>query len=1027
MIKMAANLRTQDVLISEDWSFDSLLLSKHTTDGLKVVGFRKPSPVQAKSIPLGKCGLDLIVQAKSGTGKTCVFAVVALEMVLTTSHDPQVIVLAPTREIAAQIYEFFCAIGSCTQNLHCNVFIGGTAVGEDKKKLLKCQIVIGTPGRVKSLIDAELLQTDAIRLFILDEADKLLEPGSFQEQINWIYSTLPKNKQVLALSATYPEYLAKHLINYMNEPAHIRLDTERPALLGIKQLYMTVEHHHLPHAVFEKKAKNLASFLRRYPFQQCMVFSNYQARAQMLADMLSELGWPASCIAGSQSQTDRFKAMKELKDFKCRVLISTDLTSRGIDCDKVDLVINLDMPWDCETYLHRVGRAGRFGNYGVALSLVAKGKEEEKLMYISNEIKYTIEKISDMEKVADIASDLLKSWQSQKDSSDLQNISLNGREEYFSNSQQENFSEYSNDEQNLLLHDDDEDKHVISKSSKEISCCASRTLLDSPDVISEASLKDDQKQFSNSSHNLLCNSQDSSKSFDSLDNLKGESSFHLDTLLPCKFDLSSTNTSTSHMDELGRQKNSTVSEQQNKLETKNSSGLVEDEVIKFVENEKINCTFIMSNSKSLEKTSSVEASPQENVTDDAIDCQTPLLSNEKLEEQAADGNEEETEEKHKCFSKDPMEIAVIELENVLGNLVCEDLIDSGARMLHEYYLSEGVLRKNTGESKVEKLESHKSMTRLKDGYEPEVILARSKGNSTVCETRTANGDQNLAWSQDFLSASAHNHAKSLQEASFDQQQSDSSSLHSHDELLQSEEDLSVSETAFSNSETGFVKSSRDLFASCKIMQASVDRDVGQKETVYHRTDIEPKINESRFSANGELNDAFAQNAAIPYEVASDIGMLPMKGVYSAGFKHELKLNDIEKNPAGSDTSVEILQGERHRALYRDDGSLLLGKEKCNDCIRTNESRPRESRKFIKHSANSRMPHSKQNIARPLFDCSRQHLNSIPDNEVVGSNRYWKICDTWYGIYRKQVAWMKYHSWQYRKSAYYCNTICYNCL
>eukprot|EP00795_Rhopilema_esculentum_P002068 gene2068-17635_t len=388
---MATNMkRTLDVLNVENTEFSSLLLAEDVLKGLKKLGFKNPSPVQLKSIPLGKCGLDMIVQAKSGTGKTCVFAVIALEMVLTSSTETQVIILAPTREIAVQVQGVLSEIGSFKKNLNCHVFIGGTSLEDDKKKLRSCHIAIGTPGRLKTLIELEHLKTDFVRLFILDEADKLLEPGSFQEQINWIFSTLPKHKQMLALSATYPEYLAKHLNNYMNEPIHVRLNTEEPTLLGIKQFYLKVPSHHLPHVVFNRKAKRLTRFLRNTPFQQCMVFSNYQTRAQILVDILSSEGWPASCISGNQSQEERLKAMKKLKKFQCRILVSTDLTSRGIDCDKVDLVINMDLPWDTETYLHRVGRAGRFGGYGLAVSFIAEGDEELKLKNIADEIKYDI-------------------------------------------------------------------------------------------------------------------------------------------------------------------------------------------------------------------------------------------------------------------------------------------------------------------------------------------------------------------------------------------------------------------------------------------------------------------------------------------------------------------------------------------------------------------------------------------------------------------------------------------------------------
>ncbi|XP_041347800.1 probable ATP-dependent RNA helicase DDX20 [Gigantopelta aegis] len=370
--------RTSDILISENVDFAGLLLSDYVIKGLKNAGFQKPSPIQLKAIPLGRCGLDLVVQAKSGTGKTCVFSVVALESILLNSPAVQVLVLAPTREIAVQVWDVIRNIGSAMPSLQCQTFIGGMPLYEDKKKTKSCQIAIGTPGRIKQLIEDGSLKTSSIRLFVLDEADKLLEEG-FQEQINWIYSALPENKQMLALSATYPEYLAQHLTRYMRNPTFIRLNISDPALLGIKQYYKVVDFHSMAKQQFDNKVKAVVDLLSNISFQQCLVFSNLQTRAQNLSDELQSQGWPTACIAGFHQQKDRNEAMAKLKTYKCRVLISTDLSSRGIDADKVNLIINLDVPRDHETYLHRIGRAGRFGSFGAAVTIVSTGEEERNL------------------------------------------------------------------------------------------------------------------------------------------------------------------------------------------------------------------------------------------------------------------------------------------------------------------------------------------------------------------------------------------------------------------------------------------------------------------------------------------------------------------------------------------------------------------------------------------------------------------------------------------------------------------------
>uniref|UniRef100_A0A1A8GV51 RNA helicase n=1 Tax=Nothobranchius korthausae TaxID=1143690 RepID=A0A1A8GV51_9TELE len=358
--------RTEDVLLAEGIDFTSLLLSPAVLEGLSAAGFQKPSPIQLKAIPLGRCGLDLIVQAKSGTGKTCVFCTIALDSLVLENPATQVLVLAPTREIAVQIHSVVMAIGCAMEGLECHVFIGGRPVSQDKAHLKKCHIAVGSPGRIKQLIELGMLSTASIRLFVLDEADKLLEEGSFQEQINWIFSSLPVNKQMLALSATYPESLAQYLTRYMNEPTFVRLNPSDMGLKGLKQYYKLVPSHPLPHKIFEEKDMR-PSCIHMFRVLQLM----------------------AIC-AGGLSQDQRLEAMSKLKQYQCRVLISTDLTSRGIDAEKVNLVVNLDVPQDWETYMHRIGRAGRFGTQGLAVTYCCHGEEENKMMAIAQKCGLTM-------------------------------------------------------------------------------------------------------------------------------------------------------------------------------------------------------------------------------------------------------------------------------------------------------------------------------------------------------------------------------------------------------------------------------------------------------------------------------------------------------------------------------------------------------------------------------------------------------------------------------------------------------------
>ncbi|XP_067936860.1 probable ATP-dependent RNA helicase DDX20 [Watersipora subatra] len=381
--------RTEDIRLDEDLSFHSLGLGPLLLKGLSESGFEKPSPIQLASIPYGRCGLDLVVQAKSGTGKTCVFTIIALESVNIDVKSPQVLMLTPTREIALQVEEVVKSIGRAVPGLTCHCSIGGLSVKEDKGSVNKAHIVIGTPGRVKQLMELSALVTSSVRLFVLDEADKLLE-ASFQDQINWIYSGLPESKQMIAASATYKEEVVQHLCNYMHNPTFVRLNSNDPVLLGVRQYKIKVATGSLPSANYDNKVAALTEILSHCHFQQCLVFSNLMTRAENLSKLMVSRGWPTAHIAGSQEQDERIKAITRLKSYDCRILISTDLTSRGIDADRIDLVINLDLPYDCETYLHRVGRAGRFGSNGAAITLYTEA-ESSKLDSIAEEIGTTIQ------------------------------------------------------------------------------------------------------------------------------------------------------------------------------------------------------------------------------------------------------------------------------------------------------------------------------------------------------------------------------------------------------------------------------------------------------------------------------------------------------------------------------------------------------------------------------------------------------------------------------------------------------------
>ncbi|KPJ07214.1 putative ATP-dependent RNA helicase DDX20 [Papilio machaon] len=377
--------RTQDVRISQDITFDTMLLNTRTLQGLNDSGFHRPSPIQLHGIPLGKCGFDLLLEAKSGTGKTAVFSVIALEKI-DINKGLQVVILAPTREIAMQIHDVIKQIGVRYEGLCVEVVMGGLPVLDDVEKFKKnVHIVVGSPGRLKHLIQDKYIVTTSVRLLILDEADKLMEK-SFEADINYIHSVLPQQKQVIMSSATFPESSKNFIENYVQNAQHICPESTN-VLLGIEQRVTLVKYSSNIVKQTQYKFVELLKILSNRQFKQCLIFCNYQARVGELHKMLNKEKWPAGQLYGQQQQTERLDALKILQEYKCRLLIATDLAARGIDASNVDLVINFESPCNWETYLHRIGRAGRFGSYGLAITILSEGVEHNNFKSLIESLK----------------------------------------------------------------------------------------------------------------------------------------------------------------------------------------------------------------------------------------------------------------------------------------------------------------------------------------------------------------------------------------------------------------------------------------------------------------------------------------------------------------------------------------------------------------------------------------------------------------------------------------------------------------
>ncbi|QQP56951.1 Uncharacterized protein FKW44_001793 [Caligus rogercresseyi] len=413
--------RTTDVLNSENQNktFEHFQFQTPILEGLSKNGYIVPSPIQILALPYTLAGLDVVVQSKSGTGKTLVYVLSAISSIDVESKSLQGLLIAPTREIAVQvrylrvfnllivfrlIYNHFYVskgaqtmleVGGHLPKLKASTFIGGMSVEEDKLKLSKCHMAFGSPGRVKQLIEEGIMNCEDIKIFILDEADKLCEK-SFREDLKWIMGALPASVQTLALSATYPDSLEySHVCSQDSLSCKAWKRVSGP--LGMNQFVLESPHHGLPKKVVDLKFERLLKVLSSVSFEQCIVFCNYSLRARAICDKLNDQGWPAIFLAGMQEQKDRLNSLKDLRAFRCRIVLTTDLSARGIDARHVNLVINFDVPSSGTTYLHRIGRAGRYGSKGIALSIAAKGTEMKNLASIAQNTNSDVRVVSSPE------------------------------------------------------------------------------------------------------------------------------------------------------------------------------------------------------------------------------------------------------------------------------------------------------------------------------------------------------------------------------------------------------------------------------------------------------------------------------------------------------------------------------------------------------------------------------------------------------------------------------------------------------
>jgi ATP-dependent RNA helicase UAP56/SUB2 len=387
--------------------FKDFLLKPELLRSIVDAGFEHPSEVQHESIPQAVLGGDIICQAKSGMGKTAVFCLATLHQLNPTAapaaadgeaggageskeSSVQVLVLCHTRELAFQIAHEYERFSKYLPSIKTAVFYGGVNIKTNKDILANDSphIVVGTPGRILALARQGSLKLDNIHHFVLDECDRVLESLDMRRDIQEIFRMTPHEKQVMLFSATLSKEIRPVCRKFCQDPMEIYVDDETKLTLHGLQLY----YCKLPEAEKNRKLNDLLDSLE---FNQVVIFVSKVARAKELNRLLQDCNFPSICIHGGQKQEERIEKYKSFKDFNARILVATDLFGRGIDIERVNVVVNYDYPDDSDQFLHRVGRAGRFGTKGIAISFISSEADQEILEKVQSRFEVNIPELPD--------------------------------------------------------------------------------------------------------------------------------------------------------------------------------------------------------------------------------------------------------------------------------------------------------------------------------------------------------------------------------------------------------------------------------------------------------------------------------------------------------------------------------------------------------------------------------------------------------------------------------------------------------
>jgi len=354
-------VKTEDVTKTKGHEFKDYFLKRELLMGIYEKGFERPSPIQEEAIPIALAGKDILARAKNGTGKTGSFLIPALERVDSEKNAIQSLILVPTRELALQTSQVCKELGKHIKGLEVMVTTGGTNLRDDIVRLDKpIHILVATPGRVKDLAERKVADLSQCVYIVMDEADKLLSP-EFQEPIETLLTFCHPQRQILLFSATFPITIKAFADKNLKDPYEINL-MESLTLKGVTQYYAFVEEKQKIHCLY--------TLFKKLDINQSIIFCNSVNRVQLLAKRITQLGFSCFYIHSKMIQAHRNRVFHDFRNGACRNLVSSDLFTRGIDIPAVNVVVNFDFPKNAETYLHRIGRSGRFGHLGLAINLL---------------------------------------------------------------------------------------------------------------------------------------------------------------------------------------------------------------------------------------------------------------------------------------------------------------------------------------------------------------------------------------------------------------------------------------------------------------------------------------------------------------------------------------------------------------------------------------------------------------------------------------------------------------------------------